>query len=54
LASFKKFAGKIIRDDSFISLAGSIGAFFGGIRFQWGPLVEKFTFKKVYAAILIL
>jgi len=33
LASFKKFAGDKIKDDNFISLAGSIGAFFGGIRF---------------------
>ena len=33
LSSFKKFATDILKDDSFISLAGAIGAFFGGIRF---------------------
>jgi MFS family permease len=54
LASFKKSASKILHDDSFISIAGAVGAFCGGIRFQWGPLVDRFTFKKVYAAILIL
>ncbi len=53
LGSFKKFSADKIRDDSFISLAGSIGAFFGGLRFQWGPLVDRFSFKWVYLSILI-
>ena len=33
LSTYKKFAGQLLRDDKFISLMGSIGPIFGGIRF---------------------
>jgi hypothetical protein len=54
VGTYKKFAEKLLNDNSYISLIGSLGAIFGGIRFQWGPLVDYFSFKVVYTVILIL
>jgi MFS family permease len=43
-----------LHDENYISLIGAIAGIFGGIRFQWGPLVKALGFKAVYSGILLL
>jgi len=52
--TFKEYSEHTLKDEHFITFAGSIASVFGGIRFQWGPILEKLGFKAVYGAILVL
>lgn len=52
--SFKEYGEAFIKDEGFITIAGATASIFAGIRFQWGPLVEKLGFKAVYGTMLAL
>ena len=51
--TFKKFTKDKLEDDEFISIVGAISGIFAGTRFQWGPLVEAYSYKLVYGIILV-
>ena len=39
-------------DDQFLALIGSLGAIFNSIRFIWSWLLDYYSYKKVYGALL--
>ena len=54
MGSSKVYGLKVIEDDKFLSMIGTIGIFMGVFRFIWGIMLEKLNFKATYAFILIL
>ena len=50
--TYKKYGLKNIGDDKFITLAGSVAAIFGGMRFVWSYLVDRYSFKFSYSIVL--
>lgn len=52
--TYKNYSKKYIHDEAFISLIGSIGGIFGGLRFMWGPFTDLTSYKIVYGIILVL
>ena len=52
---FKSYGLKVFGyDDYFLTTVGSVGFFFGALRFIWALLVDKIGFKKTYAIILVI
>jgi hypothetical protein len=45
---------KNIRNDDFLTVVGSVSAVFGGIRFVWSWLVDRFSFKMSYGIVLVI
>jgi nitrate/nitrite transporter NarK len=42
-------------DDLTLTIAGSVGSFFNGAsRFGWGILADKYGFKLIYGALLVI
>ena len=54
MSTYRNYSAKVLKDDEFITIVGSLGGFASGIRFVWSPLVDKFGYKKVYGCILIV
>ncbi|CAI2368754.1 unnamed protein product [Moneuplotes crassus] len=53
--NFKNYGLKKIPDDQFITLVGTLGSVFNGLsRSGWGYLVDKFQFRFVFGAILVV
>ncbi len=50
--TYKKYGLKNIPDDKFITLAGSVAAILGGMRFVWSWLVDRYSFKFSYSIVL--
>lgn len=40
--------------DNFIAQVGSVGAIFNGLRFIWSWLLDHYSYKVVYGALLVL
>jgi MFS family permease len=52
---FKSYGEKYIKDDAFITTIGAVGAILNGLgRTIWATLMDKYGFKKVYGALLIV
>jgi len=52
LNTFKKYGQENIKDEKFLTLVGSVASIFGGIRFVWSQLVDRYSFKLSYAIVL--
>ena len=53
--NFKNYGLKTINDDSFLTLAGSIGSAANGIsRVLWGVSYDKFNFKKTFGGLIVI
>lgn len=52
--TYKEYTKNTLHDDDFITLAGAVAGIFGGIRFQWGPLVDCLGYKTIYGVILLV
>lgn len=53
--AFKNFGSKKISDDGFLTLVGGIGGAMNGLsRLFWASLMDKYGFKRIYGALLIL
>ena len=51
--SYKNYGFDLGKDDSFLTLVGSLQALSNGLsRAMWGLLLDKLGFKKVYLSIL--
>jgi MFS family permease len=50
--TFKKFGLETIKDDHFLTVVGSVSAVFGGLRFLWSHLVDRYSFKLSYTIVL--
>ena len=50
--TFKNFGMQKIKSDDFLTLVGSIASIFGGIRFVWSYLVDRYSYKLSYSIIL--
>lgn len=54
-SNFKNYGILMIKDDSFLTLIGSLGSIFNGAgRFFWGTLSDRFSFKSLYLLIVII
>ena len=53
--SYKNYGFDLGKDDSFLTLVGSLQALTNGLsRAMWGLLLDRFGFKKIYSIILIM
>jgi len=52
--TFKKFGMQHINNDSFLTTVGAVSSVFGGIRFLWSYLVDRYSFKFSYTIILCM
>jgi MFS family permease len=52
--TFKKFGQEKINNEAFLTAVGAISAVFGGIRFVWSYLVDKYNFKLSYGIVLCI
>ena len=52
LNTFKKYGQENIKDEKFLTLVGSVASIFGGIRFVWSQLVDRYSFKLSYTIVL--
>jgi hypothetical protein len=52
LNTFKKYGQANIKDEKFLTLVGSVASIFGGIRFVWSQLVDRYSFKMSYSIVL--
>lgn len=53
--NYKTFGKKYIKDDAYLTLIGAVGAMGNGLsRFAWATLLDKFDFKCLYTALLII
>ncbi len=53
--SYKTFGKKYIHDDKFLSLIGAVGSMGNGLsRFFWAAMLDRFDFKCLYSALLVL
>jgi len=52
--NYKDFGEVNNLDEDFLTAIGSIGAFFATIRFIWSGLLDTFSYRKVYGALLCL
>ena len=44
----------MLKDDKYITIVGAISGIFGGIRFIWAPICERYSYKKVFGVFLYL
>ena len=54
LNTFKKYGQANIKDEKFLTLVGSVASIFGGIRFVWSQLVDRYSFKLSYSIVLAI
>ena len=52
LNTFKKYGQKNINDENFLTIVGSVASIFGGIRFVWSQLVDRYSFKLSYSIVI--
>lgn len=52
--TFKKYGMQSIKDDRFLTTVGAVSSVFGGIRFLWSYLVDRYDFKFSYTIILCM
>jgi uncharacterized membrane protein YwaF len=52
--TFKKFGQESIDDDRFLTIVGAISSVFGGLRFLWSYLVDRYSFKLSYTIVLCI
>jgi OFA family oxalate/formate antiporter-like MFS transporter len=53
--SYKTFGKHYIHDDKMLSLIGAVGSMGNGLsRFFWAAMLDKFDFKCLYTALLII
>ena len=52
--TYKNYGKKHIADDSFLTIVGSCSSIFGGIRFVWTWIVDKYSFKLSYTIVLCM
>lgn len=53
--SYKSYGKKYIHDDKYLSLIGAVGSMGNGLsRIFWATMLDKFDFKCLYSALLIL
>ena len=50
--TFKQYGMKNIRNDDFLTIVGAVSSVFGGIRFVWSWLVDRYSFKLSYGIVL--
>ncbi len=41
-----------IKNDDFLTIVGSVASVFGGIRFIWSYLIDRYSYKLSYAIVL--
>jgi hypothetical protein len=52
--TFKSYGMKQIKNDQFLTLVGSIASVFGGIRFVWSYLIDRYSYKFSYTIVLLM
>ena len=52
--TFKSFGMEKIKSDEFLTVVGSIASVFGGIRFIWSYLVDRYSYRLSYSIVLIM
>jgi len=52
--TFKNFGMQHIKNDDFLTVVGSVASVFGGIRFVWSYLVDRYSYKFAYSIILCM
>jgi hypothetical protein len=52
LNTFKKYGQENIKDEKFLTLVGAVASIFGGIRFVWSQLVDRYSFKLSYSIVI--
>jgi hypothetical protein len=53
--NYKTFGKKYIHNDAYLTLIGAVGSMGNGFsRFVWATLLDKFDFKCLYTALLII
>jgi hypothetical protein len=52
IGSYKVFGSKLIKDDMFLTMVGSVGCVFGSLRFFWSLLLDyNYKYTQVYALL---
>jgi hypothetical protein len=54
MSTYRDYSAGILKDDSFVTLVGSLGGFASGIRFVWSPMIDRLGYKTTYGFVLIL
>jgi MFS family permease len=52
--TFKNFGMEHIKSDDFLTIVGSVASVFGGIRFVWSYLIDRYSYKLSYSIVLIM
>lgn len=54
--TYKTFGESLenLNDDSYLTLISSISALFNAARFIWAGAIDKYSFKTVYAMLIVL
>ena len=52
--TFKKYGEKQDLDDRFLTVVGAVSSVFGGLRFLWSYLVDRYSFKLSYTIVLCI
>lgn len=50
--TFKNFGMEHIKSDEFLTVVGSVSSVFGGIRFVWSYLIDRYSYKLSYFIVL--
>lgn len=50
--TFKNFGMEHIKSDDFLTVVGSVASVFGGIRFVWSYLIDRYSYKLSYSIVL--
>ena len=54
--SYKVFGDTVpvLNDDQFLTLVASVSALFNSARFVWAGALDKYNFKLIYGALLLI
>ena len=52
--TFKNFGQEAIHDDRFLTAVGAVSSVFGGLRFFWSFLVDRYSFKVSYTTVVLI
>lgn len=52
--TFKNFGQETIHDDRFLTAVGAVSSVFGGLRFFWSYLVDRYSFKVSYTIVVLI
>lgn len=52
--TYKRYGQEHIADDKFLTAVGSVSSVFGGLRFVWSYIVDRWSFKLSYSIALCM